>query len=125
MACGDSAGESDAVDTAAAALTWDLGGLAGRDAGMLTFDYTCQAPANVALEVRWAVPGAAPDPMASVRFQAAPRVAVPLDAAPRWLLAPAVGTLEIHVPDPGTCPQFSLSNATLWQRRIAAEADAH
>ena len=114
-----------AVDTAAAALTWDLGGLAGRDAGMLTFDYTCQAPAAVALEVRWAVPGAAPDPMASVRFQAAPRVAVPLDAAPRWLLAPAVGTLEIHVPGPGTCPRFSLSNATLWQRRIAAEADAH
>jgi hypothetical protein len=114
-----------AVDTAAAALTWDLGGLPGRDAGMLTFDYKCQAPADVALDVRWAISGAAPDPMASVRFQSAPRVAVPLDAAPRWLLAPAVATLEIHIPDGRSCPRFSLTNATLWQRRIAAEADAH
>jgi hypothetical protein len=52
-------------------------------------------------------------------------VAVPLDAAPRWLLAPALGTLEIQFPDSGACPQFSLTSPTLWQRRIAADADAY
>jgi hypothetical protein len=119
---------SYASEVGGASLTWDLSAtsLAGRDAGMLTFDFACQEPsADITLEVRWAGPAAMPDATTTVRFRSARRLAVPLDAAPRWLLAPAIGLLEIRVADSATCRQFSLGNVTLSQRRIAAAADAN
>ena len=110
-----------------ASLKWDLSPAAtGKDAGILTFNFSCAAEAkDRALEVRWAAPGAQPDALTTVRFIAAPRVVVPLDAAPRWLLAPAIGSLEIRVSDPGACRQFSVSDVALWQRNIAATTDVH
>jgi hypothetical protein len=121
-------GNEYATDAEAAALVWDLAStpIAGKDAGMLTFDFACRDGSKaVPLEVRWAGQGTLPNETTTVRFQAAPRLAVPLDAAPRWLLAPAIGLIEIRVAHPQQCREFSIAHLTLWQRRIAADADAN
>jgi hypothetical protein len=117
------------IDGATAELSWDLSAaaLTGKDAGILTFDFSCEeSPVkDLALEAGWSAPGSVPNETTSVRFQAAPRVAIPLDAAPRWLMAPAIGSLQIRIAAPGGCRRFSVRNVALWQRRVAAAADAN
>jgi hypothetical protein len=120
------AGEYESASNGAA-IGWDLSSrpLFGKDAGILTFDFDCHDSAgNVALNVRWAAAGASPDQTTTVRFHAAPRLAVPLDASPRWLLNPAIGSLELGIADTSACRKFSVTNVVLWQRHMAAAADA-
>jgi hypothetical protein len=109
------------------AMDWDFSSspIAGKSAGLLVFDFAC--PTNdgaVPLYAFWAAPGAPFDMGQTFRFSGTNgRLVVPLDSAPRWLLAPAIGRLQVRLAAPDTCPEFSLSGATLWQRRIAAAAD--
>jgi hypothetical protein len=110
----------------APALTWSFSGapVRGRDAGMLTFEFACLAGAgDTALDVTWAADGGADGVPNRVRFQAASRVAVPLDASPRWLLAPSIDSMTVRVVQPDKCSEFSLGSATLWQRKVAAATD--
>jgi hypothetical protein len=109
-----------------AAIGWDLSSpaLAGKAAGILTFDFACHdGSGTIPLEIRWAAAGASPDHTTTVRFHGGRRLAVPLDAAPRWLLSPAMKLLEIRLAETAGCRRFSVRNVTLWQRRTAAAAD--
>ena len=120
------ADEYESASGEGAAIGWDLSSrpLSGKDAGILTFDFECRnGAATIPLDVGWAAVGASPDRTTAVRFNSARRVAIPLDAAPRWMLNAAIGSLELRLADTNTCPRFSVREAMLWQRRTAAAAD--
>jgi hypothetical protein len=111
----------------ASAVDWDFSSapIAGKTAGLLLFDFACDtATAGLPLDVLWAAPGAPFDEANSLRFTGSNgRLVVPLDSAPRWLLAPAIGRLRVRMADPAVCPVFTVAGQALWQRRIAAVTD--
>jgi hypothetical protein len=112
----------------AAAVMWDLATapLNGKDAGILTFQFTCRSGASdVALDVAWAAVGEPVQPATTMRFTSARQVAVPLDASPRWLLARSIGTIQITVAEPNRCSRFSVEDVRFWQRRVAAGTDSY
>jgi hypothetical protein len=116
------------VAGATPAVRWDLATapLRGKDAGLLTFQFVClSGSGEVPLEVAWAPAGESIQPVTTVRFTSAPKVAVPLDAAPRWLLARSIHSLQISVAEPNRCPEFSIADVRLWQRRVAAVTDPY
>lgn len=96
--------------------------LNGRDAGILAFDFSNDKNAPANLEVYWgsrSLGGASEDTV--VRFSAQPgKVIVPLDTAPRWLLAEGIQTIRFDVADPDLST-FSISNVTLLQRAELAK----
>jgi hypothetical protein len=97
----------------------------GRAAGILTFDFACtQGDGNTNLAIYWHAPEAPTTADTGVTLHAAAHVAVPLDAAPRWLTQPALDQLRVDVDHPDHCPVFRLQQLTLWQRRTAAEVEA-
>jgi hypothetical protein len=108
----------------APALSWSLAmsPIKGKDAGLLTFSFGCLAgDGHTELEVSWETPeGSGAN---AVRFGAASRVAVPLDASPRWLLARSITALRITVQQPDRCSEFSVEDAVLWQRRVVTATD--
>ncbi len=91
--------------------------LNGQDAGILTFDFLSdgQSAAPI-LEFYWSSEsGGNLSKEAVVRFSAKQgKVIVPLDAAPRWLLAKRIQTIRFEVTD--LAPTFSLSHIELFQR---------
>ncbi len=117
-------------------MTWDFSTspVAGKDAGVLTFDFACPDGMDVASFVlSWSGGTSAATPAATdtatdadphaVSFGLASHPVVPLDAAPRWLRASAVRTLTLRLVKPEACPRFSLTTPTLWQRNLAAVTD--
>ncbi len=97
----------------------------GRAAGLLTFDFVClQGDGNTSLEVYWGSPGAPPSEATMMLFHAGARLAVPLDAAPRWLQQQHIDELRIDIRQPDQCPEFRVANVALWQRRAAADVEA-
>ena len=94
--------------------------LAGRDAGLLSFAFECAGRrAPVVMRVYWTT-RSMPDFNDSMMlwFNAAKgRLIVPLDAAPRWLLAKELTKLRIEVPDPASCASIALADISLSQRR--------
>jgi hypothetical protein len=116
------------VAGSAPAVQWDLGNapLKGKEAGILTFQFACLSGAGeVSLEVAWASAGEPVQTATTVQFNSARLVAVPLDAAPRWLLARSIRTLRIAVAEPSRCAEFSIAEVRLWQRRVAAITDSN
>jgi len=94
--------------------------LNGREAGLLAFDFTCQKRSKGKLAIRWESASAPTDPEAVVKLT--PRNGkqiVPLDAAPRWLLAKDIKTLKFE-PFDEACTEFSVSNFSLYQRAEVA-----
>ena len=93
--------------------------LNGRAAGILTFDFSNDSQHKpVILEVYWGSRSTGtPSENTVVRFSAKQgKVVVPLDAAPRWLLAEGIKTIRVDLADPVPCSTFSISNVTLSQR---------
>jgi hypothetical protein len=109
----------------APAIEWPLS-LNGRDAGLLTFDFDCSTGTEgVGLEITWGVDGNEPAAATSTQFLGGGRLVVPLDAAPRWLLARSISSVRIRLMQPERCPPFSIGNLELWQRRITRYTDVH
>jgi hypothetical protein len=99
--------------------------LDGRDAGLLGFDFKCQAGAEPAvLTVAWATRSRPAGEATTVRFDGADgRLIVPLDAAPRWLLAEDIAQIRIGLANPAACTAFELDHVALFQRAAAAALD--
>jgi hypothetical protein len=104
----------------APSLTFDISrwNLTGREAGILTFSFSCGNDNLKSLvEVFWGAPSTGPNEPTVVRFVARNgTLVVPLDAAPRWLLAKELGNLGFSIAEPAQCTEFTLSNVQLWQR---------
>jgi len=93
--------------------------LNGRDAGVLAFDFSSDSRrAPVILKIYWGSRSTgAPSENTVVHFSAKQgKLIVPLDAAPRWLLAEGIKTIRVDVAEPAPCSTFSISNITLFQR---------
>jgi len=101
------------------ALQFDLTAqrLRGRDAGLLRFDFRCLVRSvRPTVVVRWTGPDGLFNNSKTVYFPSqGTTMIVPLDAAPRWLLSPNVGTLRLEFRPEG-CTAFSLDNIALAQR---------
>jgi len=92
--------------------------LNGQDAGILTFDFLSDGQsAAPTLKFYWSSEsGGNLSKEAVVRFSAKQgKVIVPLDAAPRWLLAKGIQTIRFEAADPVPLT-FSLSHIELFQR---------
>lgn len=86
--------------------------LAGRDAGLLSFDFTCDSLDSLPMRLTWADVEIAP---ATLQFTAQNgHLVVPMDSFPRWLLANEIRTLEFNFS--ATCPAGSLKNIEFFQR---------
>jgi hypothetical protein len=95
---------------------WQLN---GRDAGILAFEFEQESGgAPSVMEVSWGsrtIPASGQG--SRMRFSVKQgKVLVPLDAAPRWLLAEGITTLELKLLKPVSYSTFSLSNVALFQR---------
>ncbi len=92
--------------------------LNGRDAGILAFDFLSDSQSAAStLEFYWSSEsGGNLSEKTVIRFSAKQgKVIVPLDAAPRWLLAKGIKTIRFDVADPAPSA-FSLSHIELFQR---------
>ncbi|MBM0741019.1 hypothetical protein JOY44_05200 [Phormidium sp. CLA17] len=97
--------------------------LDGRDAGLLAFNFSCQSSKTPsALKVLWgSQTDGAPDPNISIQFKPRPGMQlVPLDAAPRWLLAKGISTIQVALDNPA-CTDFMLKDIALFQRSEVRE----
>jgi hypothetical protein len=96
--------------------------LAGRDAGLLSFALGCRGLA-VPLDLRlsWTTRSAPNfDDSRSISFKAVNgRTIVPVDAAPRWLLANQITRLRLALEDRTACPELTIAETTLFQRTAA------
>jgi hypothetical protein len=102
--------------------TWTLDTpLAGGDAGLLVLHTSCAAADAPASQLR--VSWTSEIPSGVITFQAGPRLVVPLDASPRWLLARQISALHIRASDRSACPASAVVRAELWQRQSAAITD--
>jgi hypothetical protein len=104
----------------APSLAFDISSwnLVGREAGIVTFDFSCgNSNTKQLIDIFWGAPGTGPKEPTVVRFVAQNgRLVVPLDAAPRWLLAKGISSLGFAIAEPAQCTEFSLTNIQLWQR---------
>ncbi len=91
--------------------------LNGQDAGILAFDFSSSQSVAPTLEIYWSSESGGNLPKAAaVQFSVKQgKVVVPLDAAPRWLLAKGIKTLRFSMTDPPPST-FSLSHIELFQR---------
>jgi hypothetical protein len=107
-------------------ITFDLAshGLRGRDAGVLRFDFQCRnTRAKPMFEVSWTTRGMEPaQPMTFAGRKGT--MVLPLDAAPRWLLSPKIGTFSIAMTHSNGCTAFTLTDVALEQRIGIEETDA-
>jgi hypothetical protein len=95
------------------------GGVAGRDAGLLVLELACEpAVARSQMTVSWL----GDIPAGAMQFRGDARVVVPLDASPRWLLAPQINALQLQSSN-AACGPAAILRAELWQRRIAQVTD--
>jgi hypothetical protein len=104
--------------TGAGGLRLD-GGIAGRDAGLLVLETSCDpAPTGSQITVSWI----GNVPSGEIRFRSGARLVVPLDASPRWLLAQQVTALQLQSSN-AACGPAAVLRAELWQRRVAEVTD--
>lgn len=94
--------------------------LAGKDVGLLGFDFVCQGAAATRLQVFWwggEDSGSSAD--RSLRLTAVNgRVIIPLDAYPNWLEIQHIKGLRIDLDSVNACQYFSISNVNLLQRNL-------
>ena len=98
--------------------------LDGRDAGLLAFNFSCQSnSASPVLKVLWASQtDGALNPNTAIQFKPKPGMQlVPLDAAPRWLLAKGISTLQVVLENPSACRTIILKDIALFQRAEVRE----
>lgn len=93
--------------------------LDGKNAGLLAFNIACQANQTLSpLKVSWdSQPDGTANPDAALQLNPKPGMQlVPLDSAPRWLLAKEISTLQITLTNPSACSDFILNDIALFQR---------
>lgn len=102
-------------------FTVSLDRLTGASAGLLSVQFSCAPGAGPPprLRVSWSTAKEASfTRAASVAFGAENGwLVIPFDSQPRWLLATEVTRLRFELTDRNSCKQFSLSDASLSQRR--------
>jgi hypothetical protein len=98
--------------------------LAGQSAGLLKFDFSCEAGNSSQLRIFWWGDNRQGAELSqSLTFTTANgTVIVPLDAYPGWLGIKQVKGLRIALETPSACPMFSIKNASLSQRAILSES---
>jgi hypothetical protein len=92
--------------------------LQGRDAGILAFDFSSDSLGSPTIvTVNWS---SVTDPLgktSQIHFSVKEgKVLVPLDAAPRWLLAEGIKTMRVAFEGPAPFKAFTLANVALLQR---------
>lgn len=95
--------------------------LAGRDAGLLRFDFACtDMQTEPRIQVFWWGDGqSGPFGASSVMFTAADgALIVPLDASARWLMLARVNGIRLGLANAAACRAFTLKNVGLFQRRF-------
>jgi hypothetical protein len=98
-------------------LTFDISAfnLDGWNPGLLKFDFTCPARSRGSFAIRWtSQAGDSPDNVIRLSPRNGTQI-MPLDAAPRWLLAKGIKTITFE-PLENVCPDFALGNLGLYQR---------
>lgn len=108
------------INGSAPSLTVDISrwNLRGGEAGILTFSFACgSSRTKQMIDVFWNAPATGPKEPNVVRFVAQNgELVVPLDAAPRWLLAEEIKSLGFAIAEPAVCQEFTLTNIQFWQR---------
>jgi hypothetical protein len=108
------------VTSNAPAVTFNVENLnlKGRDAGLLAFEFSSRSPrVPMTLKVDWQSDLTQPASRTTpIRLSAKKgMILVPLDAAPRWLLAKKVKTIRVAIEAP-VVYSFTMSTFTLFQR---------
>jgi hypothetical protein len=109
------------VSGADPSIEYTTGGLSGRNAGLLAFDFRCLQPTKPgfwpAIIISWTATEGTSNQNNTLRFSTRDgRQVVPMDAFPRWLLAENISEFKIGIAD-GTCGRFTISDVTLMQRK--------
>jgi hypothetical protein len=104
-------------------IDYTTGGLSGRKAGLMIFDFKCLQPSqpgiSPAIGISWTTTESASSQNNTLRFSTRDgRQVVPMDAFPRWLLAENISGFKIGIAD-NTCARFTISDVTLMQRNNA------
>jgi hypothetical protein len=94
--------------------------LAGRQAGLLSFDFSCESPDAVpTIGLHWSTPKTPEGSTTFLTFRGQQgRLIVPVDSAPSWLLADRIGTVRFDIDGDDTgCKKFSIRNVELLARK--------
>ncbi len=103
-------------------ISYDIGDLNGSDAGILTFKLNYIGKRHgEPFRISWGSRDSYPANN-TVQFVAKNgSVVVPLDTAPRWLLAGDIKSIRIEIADPDSCKSFCITDFKLWQRYTVNE----
>lgn len=110
-------------------VTYDLSSLnvQGRNAGLLAFQFSCKRRSKTRVALSWQGTDES-QPNSAARLEMTLRNGqqlVPLDIAPRWLLAKQIQAIQFELLEPTSCPKFSLSDLKLYQRSEVANDPHH
>lgn len=110
-------------------LTFDLSSLKlqGRDAGLLALKSSCKRRSKTKMALSWQSKDE-PQVNSTSRLEMTLKNGqqlIPLDIAPRWLLAKDIQSIQFEPLDPASCPKFSLSDLKLYQRSEVAKDPHH
>lgn len=108
-------------------VRFDLSGsqLSGRQAGLLSFEFSCASPGAVPLVgVYWSTPGQPEGAATFLTFRGRQgRLIVPVDSAPSWLLAERIDSIRFDVDGSTTgCETFAIRDVTLLARTATQQA---
>lgn len=110
-------------------LTFNLSSLnvQGRDAGLLAFQFSCKRRSKTRVALSWQRQDELqPDNAARLEMTLKKgQQLVPLDIAPRWLLAKNIKLIQFELLDPASCSNFSISDLKLYQRSEVATDPHH
>lgn len=101
--------------------------LQGRNAGLLALQFSCKRRSKTRVALSWQSQDE-PRPNSAARLEMTLKNGqqlVPLDIAPRWLLAKDIKFIQFELLDPASCPKFSLSELKLYQRSEVATDPHH
>jgi hypothetical protein len=111
--------------TTSVTYTIPIARLRGRDAGLLAFDFACLSRrVKPRFTLRWSSADAPTSSANVIAFSGREgRMIVPVDSAPRWLLAPGIEQVTLELIEADGCAEFTLANVALAQRRAATALD--
>lgn len=115
------AGDDTRITGTAPSVVYDVGDsrLNGNSAGILVFDFLARKRnKSTQMEVSWASQSTGElSKKTVIRFSARNgKVVVPLDAAPRWLLAEGIRSIQLNFVDLPPGSKYAVSNIALFQR---------
>ena len=98
--------------------------LSGRQAGLLSFDFSCESPQAIpALGLYWATLDSPEGQTTFFRFLGRQgKLIVPVDSAPSWLLASRIKSIRLDIDgETSGCREFSIRNLELLARKAASQ----